>query len=54
MYIFFIATPAAFILSILGLVFDKRKPLAVITMVASGAWVAFLVVLICSQIFNLC
>ena len=54
LYIFFVATPAAFIMSILGLVFDKRKPLAVITMVASGAWVAFLVVLICLQIFNLC
>ena len=54
MYLIFIATPAAFIMSILGLVFDKRKWLAVITMVLSGAWVAFLVVLICLQIFNLC
>ena len=41
-------------MSILGLIFDKRKLLAVITMVLSGAWVAFLVTVICLQIFNLC
>ena len=50
MYLIFVATPGAFVMSILGLVLDKRKWLAVLTMLLSGAWVVF----VCLQIFDLC
>ena len=46
MYLFFFATPGALIMSILGLVKDKRKWLAVITMLLSIALAVF--------VFNLC
>ena len=43
LYLVFVATPGAFLMSILGLFFDKRKWLAVLMTLLSGVWTAFLV-----------
>jgi hypothetical protein len=50
LYLIFVASPGAFIAAVLGLIFDKKKLLALLMTLLSGAWVAFL----CMQIFNLC
>jgi fatty-acid desaturase len=43
--------PAAFVLGVVGIIFDKRKWLAVVTTVIAGLLVAWYVVMIGASIF---
>jgi hypothetical protein len=46
LYSIFVAAPGSVIAGVLGLIFDKKKPLAIVSMLASLAFAGYIAMLV--------